>query len=335
MKKLEKGLKITGIILSILLLLLFTLLLFLSSTIGVFSGDVPYSDTLNNQEFEQITHEGVLYERNEDVHGVLLLGLQQQTIDNIFVGPQADTIVLATINTKSNNISLLNVSRDLISTVFIPDVSGGIAYTDEDYICNVYSYGASPISPERITDGGYFTMASLSHELMDIPIDRFFAIDFDIVKVLLAYLFELSVEIEVPLTPTFAEKFQITDGSETVFIGPDDVEFYLRFRDTSLPDGGNSERMQRQLDFLNLIIEGYIEVLAYDTHHIFNIYNFTKDMYTTNLNLREMAYLIIKFIFADDITFESLAGDMQENTFVKNETEMQNYILQHYYTPVQ
>ncbi len=300
--------------------------IFLSS---LFNKTNPYNVHNTPGVFTQYTleHEGVLYERNNDVHGILLMGLQQQEPATESAPYQADTIYLMTINKKTDEIHLLNIPRELHSTLFFTGENGEIVSTAEGHICNVNAYANDSLSIEPL-NGGLFTCASLSHELFDTQIERFISIDMDIVTDVV----HLMGGIEVPITPFFAQQFQIPT-QDTVRVGDESLEFYLRYRDTSLPDGGLAERQERQRAFINAFIDEIFTNFA-EISFIEKMLDLLLPAIKTDLSLNETLYIVLKFYTASYITFDTLIGETKDSYFYMQEDAAKEYIRELYYVPV-
>ncbi len=315
----------------VLLLGLVFLFWFLTqSTWRLFEDTNPYSVTFEQSEGGSLVYEGTEYVRNPNVHGVLLLGLQQQALENSTVGPQADTVILLTLNEETKEMSLLSVSRDLQSTLFYPALEGGIAGYETGPLCNAYALGANPTLVNRPLDGGRFTTASLSHELFDTDIERFVGVD----MISLRLVVDLLEGIEVPQTPEFAALTGSSENEETVRLNGEAAELYLRYRGESLEDGANLERMERQEIFLNILLTNIIEeckdspVFALQMARVFNAY------VTTDLSLREMIHIAYFFLTAESVSFDTMQGEMQGVDFYMDEADTEDYIRNLYYEPV-
>ncbi len=322
----------TGIGWALLLFLVFFVFWFFTkSAVGLFKSENPHSVTqppVNAAEYS-VEYEGVEYVQNPDVVGILLLGLQQQAVENVLVGPQADTVVLLTINTETRSASLLSVPRNLYSTLFLPDVNGDVMVTQQGPLCNAYAFGGNPTVTNRPLDGGQFTAASLSHEMLEIPIERFAGVDMNVLRELV----DLLGGIEVPLTPFFAEQFQIP-MAETVRIGGDSLEFYLRYRDQSLPDGGVAERTERHIYFMKQLLHAVLVGCGDNPKFIYNMFDIVVSNMTTDLSLREMVYITALLMSDPEPQLSTLPSEKQEDgTDRMDEAAMHAYILDLYYEP--
>ncbi len=316
----------------ILLTLAFLFWFFTSCTWGLFENTNPYSAVQPPIDAAQhrIEHEGVVYELNPDVQGILLLGVQQQVIDNPLVGPQADTIILITLNTKTGAVSLLPVPRDLHSTVFLQDVSGGVSHTQEDFLCNAYAYGTSPLFPERIMDGGNFTAASLSHELFDAPISRFAAVYMDAITEIV----DILGGVEVNVTADFAEIAGVAAGERYLLDG-EMAEQYLRQRSATLMTGNNLDRMVRQREFFFALLDTVKQRIFENPFIAFDLYDTVSPHLTTDMSFREMVYMGYAFLTADEMDLMIMEGEMVDNVYVMDEEAMKSYIIEWYYRPVE
>ncbi len=334
MSKVEKKwIVVVAVSWAMVVLFLLGLFSFLTKcTMGLFNNENPYSviQPPVDKASYTVEHSGTTYVQNSDVVGILLLGLQQQDTTNAFVGPQADTIVLLTINTDSRQVSFVSVPRDIISSLFYKNTLDDTIFMEEGPLCNAYSLGGNPQTTSVTTDGGYFTAASLSHELLEIPIQRFAGIDMVVVRELV----DLLGGIEVPLTPFFAEAFQIP-MADTVRVGGDSLEFYLRYRDHSLPDGGAAERLERQKIFMEKLLHAVLVGCSESPKFVLQMFDIVISNMVTDLHVREMVYITYLLMMStEDWQIHTLPTEVQNGERTIEENAMEEYILNLYYEPV-
>ncbi len=331
----SKKKRMLGIGAGVLILVLGCLVIvwFITSVIsGLFENTNPYSVVQPpiNEEQHYLEHEGVQYVRNPDVHGILLLGLQQQDIENPLISEQADTVILLTLNTKTKEVSMLSVPRDLPSTIFYQDVSGGVSHTGEGPLCNVYAIGGNPAFADRPLDAGRFTTASLGHELFDTNIDRFASVDMTAIRLVVDFLGGL----ELPLTPEFANLTGNSLDEETVFVNGEMAELYLRHRGESIEDGANLERMDRQEEFFKIMFDAVVDEAKSNPFFALQMVEIFQYYVETDLSFFEKLYVAYIMLTVESIEFDSMQGEMNANNFQMDEEATEEYIRNLYYEPV-
>lgn len=124
---------------------------------------------------------------------ILLIGIGGQSHPG---GTLADSIMVASIDPKTNNISLLSVPRDLYVTI----PGGG-----KQKINAAHSIGET----QTKTGGGPALMKKVVSETLGIPIHYFIRIDFDGFKKIVDTLGGVTVDVKIPINDTLFPDAQL------------------------------------------------------------------------------------------------------------------------------
>lgn len=173
MKKKNKGLKVFGVIVLILVILILG--------IGV-AGYSFVNGKLGKMEQEKIdtTAVGINNEVSENLKGyrnIALLGIDSRA-DDYGLGNRSDCIMIASLNEKTNEVKLISVYRD---TYVYVEESGKKKL---DKITHAYSYG-----------GAQNTLKSLN-EVLDLNITEYVTVNFDAVIAAVDALGGVTIDID-------------------------------------------------------------------------------------------------------------------------------------------
>lgn len=93
---------------------------------------------------EYVVYNGKTYQLNENITSILFMGVDKRELEQTEIngtGGQADVIVLAAVDTETEKVSLINVSRDTMTDVTVYSANGGYIGSKEQQICLSYAYG--------------------------------------------------------------------------------------------------------------------------------------------------------------------------------------------------
>lgn len=174
-KKLPLPLRIAVIILVILLIFVFTAggtLLYLRQ-----SGKNDLIVETASPEYEEtIEYNGSTYVYDKNKVAFAFIGVDKEEIgedtsDAYGNSGQADTDMIAVVDTSTGAVSLINVPRDTIVDIDLYSASGIFLRTEPKQLCLAYAYG----------DGGANSClnvtSAISRILMNVPIEKYFALD--------------------------------------------------------------------------------------------------------------------------------------------------------------
>lgn len=271
-----------------------------------------------------VTYEGQKYEYDSDIRNILFIGVDQtgpfekREAGN---GGQADSLVLLSMNKSTEQISLLEISRESMVPVKVYDSNGFPLETKRGQVALQYAYGDGKEKSCRLMK------TAVSELLYEIPVHAYIAMGLDgIVKVtdLLG-----GVKITVPEDYTNINS-QFVKGAEIVLNG-EMAEQYVRYRDTQV-SGSNTERMERQTQFIEALaaqLQGK-EMSWYEW-----LFRETEEYVLTDLTYEEMerlsAYEMVKPI--QSVPGEVILGE-EHDEFVVDNDQLQKMIINLFYKSV-
>ncbi|MBO5069694.1 MAG: LCP family protein [Roseburia sp.] len=261
-------------------------------------------------EGDVIYYQGEKYRYNENITSILCMGIDRESWnegeDEIGTSGQADFLVLAILDVESGSVKLWNISRDSMGEVDIYNVDGEYVRTEEAQICLAYAYGDGKESSCENT------VRSVSRLLYGIPIHAYVAIDMDAIQPLNDAVGGVEVTIhEGDILPD-----HFVPGS-TVLLQGKDVESYVRFRMTELPDepiDSNNNRMARQKQYLMNFIQKILQQTKEDITTPVKLYQIVAEgnHVVTDVGLSKISFLTNIFLnvnFSED-SFQTVPGEV-------------------------
>ena len=193
-----------------------------------------------------VIYQGERYQYNKQVITILCMGVDQPiseaSKDKIGQNGQADTLVLAVLNRKTNQLKLLNISREAMTQVRVYN-KGGYVGMRRMQICLSYAYG------DGKKTSCLNTLQTVSGLMYGIPIHGYVTIDYDAVSVLNDAVGGVKVKVLEDLTahdPALKKDAEVTLKGEQ-------AQTYVRSRNTELLES-NSMRMERQKQYMRAFI---------------------------------------------------------------------------------
>lgn len=337
-KKLPLPLRIAIIILVILLVFVFTaggVLLYMRQTgkndLIIEKPDTPYEETI---EYNGSTY---VYDKNKVAFA--FIGVDKQEIGEITSDAygnsgQADTDMVAVVDTSTGNVSIITIPRDTMVDIDLYSASGIFLRTEPKQLCLAYAYG----------DGGAKSCtnvtSALSRILKNVPVEKYFALDLDGI----APLNDAVGGVTVEALHDFPEK-NIKKG-ETITIRGDFAETYVRSRDLNYIEA-SLNRTQRQNQYVRAYADKLRAAATSDFSVVTNLYNTARDYSQTNITLNDATYIasLILSKGVGDFTSYTIDGEMKasENTvredgvyaeFYADEDSVLDIVVNCFYTKV-
>lgn len=269
--------------------------------IGIAEDDIQISD--NSIGFETIIYQDKEYEYNTDIKNIVIMGTDiADTIDegsSVGHAGQVDAIFVLSLNTKNNDINILQLSRDTMIDVDIYDIDGEFYATEPGQLSLQYAYG----------DGHdvscLLTTNKISELLNGIPIQAYFALNMDG----LPKLSDLMGGIDITLNEDLLDLNPTYSSGTQVHLQGQEFEDFVRYRECET-SGSNNARMRRHCLILKGMIEKFREIKN-DNHELMNdTYNIAKPYINTNMQLKELEQLL-DFEFNEDII--NIKGEIVED----------------------
>lgn len=255
-------------------------------------------------EGKTITYKGETYELNEKVASVLLIGVDQSIEDDQQM--MSDAIYLLAIDSATNRVSVISLSRDMITDIDVYSEEGNFIDTEKMQLSYAYSFAGGG------KNGSENTAAAVSKIFFGLPVKNYFAMDMDA-------LMTLNDSIGgVTLTPTMTFTSPI-DGStikegESVTLFGKEAERYIRSRDLSELES-NNDRMARQIQYIQAFLDSAIPAAKADISIVPDLYNTIRANSETSLTVPQMTYLASSALSlvsdASQIEFRGIEGEMK------------------------
>lgn len=277
-----------------------------------------------------VVYKGERYCYNEDNINILCMGVDksiQETSDaSIGENGQADTLLLAVLNSRTGDISLVNISRDSMVDVDEYNFQGNFLGTSNMQICLAYSYG------DGKSESCENTMKAVSRLLYGMPIHAYAAIDYDGISVLNDAVGGVEVEVLEDLTKSDP---QLAKGNVLTLQG-NQAHTYVRSRNTALLDSNNM-RMERQKQYLFAFINKTLTETRANATVPLTLYQAVSDYMVTDIAPSEVTYLasllLQKGFSMDDM--QSVPGEVRDGgkyaEFIPDDTGLYELILDVFY----
>lgn len=190
-----------------------------------------------------LVYKGERYRYNDRVVTMLCLGvdkpLAETSRDKIGQNGQADTLVLAVLNRKTNQLKFINISRETMTQVKVYNKEDGYTGMERMQICLAYAYGDGKDS------SCLRTLQTVSSLMYGIPIHGYMTMDYDAISILNDAVGGVRVKVLEDLS---SHDPALTKDAEITLKG-DQAQTYVRSRNTNLLES-NSLRMERQKQYM-------------------------------------------------------------------------------------
>lgn len=287
-------------------------------------------------EVRPVRYKGKHYRYNEDLINILCLGIDHTNALDQDVLPgdrgQSDAIFLVSLDSKTRKIKILNIPRDLMMPINVYDSKGNFFTKRTMQLTLQYAYG------EDGDDSCKKTADLISTLLLDIPIHRYCAINFNAVPVLndavggvTLQMDSEHVDVELQkLSPMFAP------GNTVHLMGERCFE-YLHVRDIHTY-ASCEERAERQKIYIKEYIKAVKKKAKEDPGLLFELYSILDDNMTTDIGKIEL--LALPF-YLEGLNFEDsimsvegkrIQGEIHEE-FYADEEELKRMVVENFYTP--
>ena len=128
----------------------------------------------NNGQF--VVYNGVTYKYNDNMTSILLMGIDQRELEGektIGQAGQADVNILLAIDTDTGKMTMINISRDIMTEVTEYSAGGAYVGMETMQLCLAYSFGDGK---ETSCNNQVSTVKRIFY---NIPINSYFSLDLD------------------------------------------------------------------------------------------------------------------------------------------------------------
>lgn len=262
-----------------------------------------FVDSVDEEE-DTIEYQGKTYRFNEQVVSVLLMGIDKEDIqqsETVGLNGQADTLLLATIDTVTGAVSILPISRETMAEVDQYAADGSLIGTEIMQICLAYAYA------DGGADSCQNVCRSVSRLLYGIPIDSYIAIDLEGVEVATDMIGGVTLETLEDIA--YRKGNVYLSGGETVTLTGHQAMGYLRYRNKDVE--ANNRRMQRQKQFFTAFVNQAAKKLKQDFTKLDDYYTTLQPYALSDLDLSKITYLVSTCLLNRDqltLDFRSIKG---------------------------
>lgn len=265
-----------------------------------------------------VYHNGKAYYYNEDIVNVLILGVDRFATLKESQG-QADSIYLASINTKEKQVNIFAISRNTLADVDVYGADGNYYATENQQICLSYAYGKDD------EQSSLNCAKSVSRLLYGIPINAYYTIHLDAVADIVNAVGSVEVILNEDLPLAFPNK---SKGDKIIINGSNALK-YLMARGES-----NAPRLERQKEFINKFIALAKSKTAKDLSLPLSIYKKISKRATTNIDASSVSYMASQLVNAkiNMLTIDGVSGfDGKYETFEADKEKLYNLVLEKFY----
>lgn len=230
-----------------------------------------------------IRYGGKLYRYNSDITTFLLLGIDSQQPENTDgtcnVDAFSDVIMLAAVDFRNRQISLLTLSRDTMCEFQRLNPDGSERDWATGQLALTFSYGDGALKSCEITKN------AVSQALSDLPIQSCSALYLDGLRRLTDAVGGVTVTVLEDLSYGYAS---MQPGAEVTLDGAM-AERYIRARERT--EEGNLKRMERQKQFFTALMKKVLASVRERPASILDLYGKISSDVVTDLETGDILYL--------------------------------------------
>lgn len=288
---------------------------------------------LTYDDGKTVSYKGDTYVLNENIATVLLIGVDKTELEEDATrgeGGEADCILLMSMDTKTGETKIVNISRESYVQVDIYSASEKLIESKNTQLCRAYAFG----------DGGELscenTMKSVKRLLYGMPIHSYLALDMRFIGAATDAVGGITLttlsDVKMP------DKRIVPQGTEIELWGRE-AEFYIRYRNKKLLES-NLLRMDRQKQFVELFAKKALAETKKDLSTLLDLYSAMTEYMTTDLTLADVTFLLGTFLnHGATFEFNSIKGELdrmdQNAIYYLDKTNTYETVLDLYYTKVE
>ncbi len=272
-----------------------------------------------------ISYEGKDYKYNDHLSNYLFLGIDThdtaEDVRNVGQAGQADAIFVVSYDRQTESARLLIIPRDTLAEIEIHNPRGEVIGKTIDHINLQYGYG----------DGGRESCLlmedAVSALLGGIPFQGYCALKMDGIPLLADMIG--GVEVVVP-DDSLEEKYPEFAKGATVLLTKDNVEHFLRSRDTKISQSALA-RQGRHRVFIEAFVKKAKVMAEKESGFVARFYDGVKPYMVTSMSNDLFAKLLTANAQGmDTLPGEGAVGILYDEYHV-NEDELQKLIMDMFY----
>ncbi len=287
----------------------------------------------NTATKQTISYNGEEYRYKEELVNLLFVGIDQRVpieqVNHGYYDGFADMILLVTMDTKQKHCQLTVIPRDIVTPVFWFDNDGNITGGDLTQLTWQYVLGDTP------EECGALMKHAVSTLLHQLPIHRYCTLNYDTVNVLNDMIDGVEVEVLEDLTWVHP----IFEQGTTIHLAGELARLYVGVRNTDIAKS-NLTRLERQKQYMTAYFEKLPSAVFKNPFLFFEPYEELQGDMSTDLSVREMAYLANILLQLDmsrfdikQISGEQVSGDIFEE-FYPDEKALEEFVITTFFEKV-
>lgn len=256
---------IIGVIIAVAAIVLFGVGLYVAERMGL--KDVQFGDTGEwgdgEPEVTELYLNDKLYISRDSLDTYLLVGTDSGGKDEgeMYSGELADFIVLLLVDNTTEKFGFLQIDRNSMVDMVVPDESGNDSDLETMQICISHWYGKTQ------EDRNYYTSSAVATLLGDLEVDNVYSLEMTQIGAVNHAIGGVEVDIQTDLTkvdPAFVE-------GTTVRLSDEQAEKFVRAR-SGVGKGTNAERMERQAQYMQKVYNLVMNQARENPEYLDNLY---------------------------------------------------------------
>ena len=272
-----------------------------------------------NPKYEEtVEYNGHTYIYDKNKVAFAFIGVDSEKVGKndglIGTSGQADTDMVAVVDTATGKVSIITVPRDTMVDIDLYSTDGKFLRTENMQVCLSYAYGDGAESSCKNTT------TALSRILANVPIEKYFVLDLKGI----APLNDAIGGVTVESLYDFPDQ-NIKKGDKVTIIG-DFAETYVRKRDTNTINA-SLNRTARQSQYIKAYAEQLRKAVTSDFSTISNLYNTASKYSQTNISLSDVTYLasVVLQHGVTEVNQYTIDGEMKASSEVSEDVFAEYY----------
>lgn len=263
----------------------------------------------------QILVNGEVYEYNEEIITFLCMGIDSHSGISQTKTPgkagQADALILIVVNSKTEEINVINVNRDSMVDIELYDTLGIFIEEEKGQITLQYAYGDGREKSCQLME------KAVSDLFYGIPIHGYAALDIGAI----ATLNDAVGGVEVTATEDVVVYMPEWEVGSKVTLRGEEALYYVRHRAAESQElGTNIRRIERQKQFMAAFAEKVKVKMKDDISFPLTLYDQVQKNIVTSLSVDEMTYLA-NMVLNYDFSINNMIGTPGESKMGENSEE--------------
>lgn len=294
---------------------------------GVVIESIDEAKTQNDGK--TVYYNGKKYQFNENITSIACMGIDKDDIgtyvDKIGTAGQADTNMVLVIDTKTGEVTVISIPRDIMVDMGVYTTKGDYAGMKNQQLCLAYAYGDGKHTSCRNT------VDAIERILFGIPVHSYVSLDIEGI----GPINDAVGGVTVKSTETIGE---FRKGQSVTLRGKQAVDFV---RDRGDDKDASIRRMERQMAYVSEFGSAAVKSAKRDIGTITRLYNTTSKYSCTNVELGSVTYLATSLLSngVTGLKTVSIPGEMKQGDvyaeFYMDKTATYEMILDIYYNEVE